>query len=176
VKYKLGETERAEYERLKKKYLDNETLLAMNNNIFLEMTMKMQNGYCCTADKFAKLDEILKNEDKSKVIVYTKYVKSYKELSNRYPELCVLSYQKHALGLNMQNFNVTIYWDKTFDYSQMTQSEFRTYRKGQTQDCKYIKMTGDVGLEQLIDENIHKKRSLLDYFKQVGIEQLAKEL
>jgi SNF2 family DNA or RNA helicase len=82
----------------------------------------------------------------------------------------------HSFGLNLQDYNTTIYFDKTFDYSQMIQSRFRTYRTGQELDCTYYSMTGNVGLEKMINENINKKQSLLDYFKQVGVEQIKKEL
>jgi SNF2 family DNA or RNA helicase len=140
------------------------------------MTQKMQHGYCCTENKFNELEKLLKTVDASKVIVYTKYIVSRLELQKRFPNLQVLSYGKHSLGLNLQQYNVTVYFDKTFDYSQMTQSKFRTYRTGQTDNCTYYSMTGNVGLEKMINDNIHKKQSLLEYFKKVGIEQIKKEL
>jgi len=176
ITYTLGKEEKQRYSELKEKYLDNERLAFLNNNIFLEMTMKMQHEYCCTEDKFIQLDKILKEHELNKIIVYTKYIVSREALQKRYPDLQVLSYQKHSLGLNLQKYNTTIYWDKTFDYAQMTQSEFRTYRTGQIDNCKYYSMTGDVGLEKMINDNIKKKQSLLDYFKKVGSEQIKKEL
>jgi SNF2 family DNA or RNA helicase len=176
IEYSLGEEEMEVYNELKTKYLDSETLKFMNNNIFIEMTQKMQHGYCCTESKFKELEKLLKTVDASKVIVYTKYIVSKLELQKRYPTLQVLSYGKHSLGLNLQQYNVTVYFDKTFDYSQMTQSKFRTYRTGQKDNCTYYSMTGNVGLEKMINDNIHKKQSLLEYFKKVGIEQIKKEL
>lgn len=176
VQYNLSEEEHERYQEMKHKYLDNDKLAFLNNNIFLEMTMKMQHEYCCTENKFEKLKEILSSHDRSRVIVYTKFIRSRVEVENRFPDVQVLSYGKHALGLNMQKYNVTIYFDKTFDYLQMTQSEFRTYRTGQKDDCVYYRMTGNVGLEKMIDDNINKKQSLLDYFKKVGAEQIKKEL
>lgn len=176
ISYELGEEEKANYNYLKETYLDNEKLAFLNNNIFLEMTMKMQHEYCCTEDKFEKLSELLKTVDESRVIVYTKYIASRLELVRRFPKLQVLSYGKHSLGLNLQQYNVTVYFDKTFDYAQMAQSEFRTYRTGQTDNCTYYSMTGDVGLEKLINANIQKKQTLLDYFKLVGAKQIKTEL
>lgn len=176
VNYELSEEEMDRYKFIKEKYLDNEKLQFLNNNIFLELTQKMQHDYCCTEDKFEQLDDILKDCDKSKVIVYTKYIVSREALNKRYPNLKVLSYGMHSFGLNLQEYNVTIYFDKTFDYAQMIQSRFRTYRTGQDKDCTYWSMTGNVGLEKMINENINKKQSLLDYFKQVGVEQIKKEL
>jgi SNF2 family DNA or RNA helicase len=176
ITYALGEAERETYNELKAKYLDNEKLKFLNNNIFLEMTMKMQHEYCCTENKFEQLEKLLKETDVSRVIVYTKYIVSRLALQKRFPDMQVLSYGKHSLGLNLQKYNTTVYFDKTFDYSQMTQSKFRTYRTGQEDNCLYYSMTGDVGLEKMINDNIQKKQSLLDYFKKVGAEQIKKEL
>ena len=47
---------------------------------------------------------------------------------------------------------------------------------GQNEDCFYYDLTGDVGLEEMIDRNIARKESLLDYFKRKSIEELRKEL
>lgn len=138
--------------------------------------MKMQHEYCCTENKFEQLEKLLKETDASRVIVYTKYIVSRLALQKRFPDMQVLSYGKHSLGLNLQKYNTTVYFDKTFDYSQMTQSKFRTYRTGQEDNCTYYSMTGDVGLEKMINDNIQKKQSLLDYFKKVGAEQIKKEL
>ncbi|EAD1352293.1 helicase SNF2, partial [Listeria monocytogenes] len=41
----------------------------------------------------------------------------------------------------------------------------RIYRTGQTQDCYYHDLSGNVGLDSLIDTNISKKTSLLQEFK-----------
>lgn len=174
--YALNDDEREQYNEIKTKYLDDEKMRMMNNNIFLEMTQKMQHNYCCTEDKFKVLDSILKDVDISKTIIYTKYIISRETLQKRYQNLQVLTYGKHSIGLNLQQYNTTIYFDKTFDYSQMTQSKFRTYRTGQTDDCKYISMTGNVGLEKMIADNLQKKQSLLEYFKQVGITKIKQEL
>lgn len=175
-KYTLTEDDREQYNEYKIKYLDDEKMRMMNNNIFLEMTQKMQHNYCCTEDKFKVLDNIIKDIDINKTIIYTKYIISREALQKKYPNLQILTYGKHSIGLNLQQYNTTIYFDKTFDYSQMTQSKFRTYRTGQNDNCKYISMTGDVGLEKMIADNINKKQSLLEYFKQTGINQIKKEL
>lgn len=175
-KYTLTEDDREQYNEYKIKYLDDEKMKMMNNNIFLEMTQKMQHNYCCTEDKFKVLDNIIKDIDINKTIIYTKYIISREALQKKYPNLQILTYGKHSIGLNLQQYNTTIYFDKTFDYSQMTQSKFRTYRTGQNDNCKYISMTGDVGLEKMIADNINKKQSLLEYFKQTGINQIKKEL
>lgn len=88
----------------------------------------------------------------------------------------VLSYQKESMGLNLQNFSYTIYFDKIWDLALRIQSGRRTFRTGQEYDCKYYDLTGDVGLEHLIDDNISKKVSMTEYFKGKTKEQLKEVL
>ena len=80
------------------------------------------------------------------------------------------------MGLNLQNFNYTIYFDKIWDLALRIQSGRRTFRTGQEYDCKYYDLTGDVGLEHLIDDNISKKVSMTEYFKGKTKEQLKEVL
>ena len=93
-----------------------------------------------------------------------------------FPDCLVLSYQKDSLGLNLQEYNVTIYFDKVWDYALRTQSTRRTFRTGQERDCLYFDLTGDVGLERLIDRNIDKKVTMSEYFKKATKEQLQNDL
>ena len=174
--YKLSEEDYDAYCEIKDYYLDFETLLLKNDNIFFEMTQKMQHSYCVTEDKFRCVDKILRNEDESKCIIFCKYIKSREECEKRYPKAKVLSYQKESYGLNLQNYNITIYFDKVWDYALRMQSSRRTFRTGQEYDCKYYDLTGDVGLESLIDRNINKKISMSEYFKRITMEELRNEL
>jgi hypothetical protein len=175
--YKIECETREEYARLKETYLDDETLQWKNNNIFLEMTQKMQHTYACAEDKFIVLDAWLKTVDHTKVIVYAKYISSQVEIAKRYPKIKVLSYGKHSYGLNLQEYNIILFWDKTWDYAQRLQTERRIDRTGQqSQTLYFYTMTGDVGLERMIDRNINKKHDLLTYLKSLSIEQLRQEL
>jgi hypothetical protein len=174
--YGIEKDIKEEYNFLKTKYLDDEKLAFIRQNIFLELTQKMQHLYACAEDKFNRLDEVLKSNDPEQVVVYTKYIASREEIERRYPNLTVLSYGKHTFGLNLQHKSVTVYFDKTWDYAQREQTERRTYRTGQAKDCIYYDLTGDVGLESMIDKNVENKESLLDYFKKVSVAQLKEEL
>ena len=156
--------------------LDDEMLQWKDNNIFLEMTQKMQHAYCCTQDKFDKLDELFKSIDQSRTIIFCKYIKSREACELHYPKATVLSYQKSALGLNLQHLCNTVYFDKNWDYGLRTHSVRRTWRTGQEYDCRYWDMTGNVGLEKLIDENIAKKTGMVEYFKGKTKEQVYEVL
>ena len=174
--YDLSEEHKQEYQKLKTKYLDDETLQWKNNNIFLELTMKMQHLYCATEDKFTVLDEFLKTTDPSKVLIYRKFIESETELKKRYPTIPILSIQSHSMSLNMQQYNCIIKWDKTWDYAQINQLEHRIFRTGQTETCKFVDLTGNCNLEGLMNQNVEKKGKLLHYFKQKGYKELMAKL
>ena len=174
--YYLDDDALSEYGYIKERFLDDEMLEFRKNNIFLEMTNKMQHSYCCTPDKFRVVDKILEVIDPKQTIIYCKYVKSAEACAKRYPQCKVLSYQKEAMGLNLQAYHHTIYFDKIWDYAMLTQSGHRTYRTGQEIDCDYYNLTGDVGLERLIDRNIDKKINMTEYFKKVSRKELEEAL
>lgn len=176
VDYEIDEETKKEYQKLKEKYLDNEKLMMMNNNIFLELTQKMQHLYCCTPDKFTVLDKILESHDREKVLIYRKYIDSEEALKKKYPDIKVLSIQSHAYGLNLQDYNVIIGWDKVWDYALLDQRDHRVYRTGQTETCYFYDLSGNVNLESLMNENITKKGKLLKYFKQKGWKELMERL
>jgi len=173
--YSLSDEEKEQYNYFKTKYLDNEMLFFKNNNIFLEMTQKMQHVYCCSDEKVQKVKELFGTIDESKTIIYTKYIDSHNLCEKMFPKATILSYQKESFGLNLQQFNHTIYFDKIWDYALRVQAGRRTFRTGQQFDCKYYDLTGNVGLETLIDKNIDKKISMVEYFKGKTKEEL-KEL
>jgi SNF2 family DNA or RNA helicase len=174
--YTLTDEHKEEYYRLKTKYLDDETLQWKKNNIFLELTQKMQHGYCATPDKFEVLDEFLKTTDRTKVLIYRKFIESDIELKRHYPDIPILSIQSHSMSLNMQQYNCIVKWDKTWDYAQIDQLEHRIYRTGQTETCKFVDLSGNVNLENLMTENVEKKGKLLHYFKDKGYKELMEKL
>lgn len=176
IYYKIDSIAKSQYEEIKELYLNLDTLQEKNNNIFIEMTQKMQHSYCCTPSKFDVLDDLFLHIDKNKTIIYCKYISSREACEKRYPGAMVCSYQKESLGLNLQDYNHTVYFDKIWDYALRIQAGRRTYRTGQRFDCQYWDMTGDVGLEKLIDKNIDKKINMVEYFKNKSKDDIAKDL
>lgn len=176
VPYSIDDEHRVRYTEIKEKYLDNEVLQAMNNNIFLEMTTKMQHTYSCSTQKLDAVDNIIKQHGQGKVIVFTRFVDSRELLRDRFPNVEVRSIQSEAMSLNLQHKNVTVFFDKTWDYATIDQAMHRTWRTGQRQDCFFYTLTGDVGLEKMMQKNVDRKCRLLDYFKNKTIEELKKQL
>lgn len=175
IDFELQEDEKKEHERIIETIMDNEWLMA-KPNFFLELTQKLQNNYSRSKEKFDFVAEIIKNNDASKILIYAKYIETQELLKKRFPNVMVLSYQKHSLGLNLQKYNRTIYFDKIWDYALLEQSERRTYRILQDEDCYYYSLTGNVGLETMIDKNISRKADLLNEFKKLSLEQFKKEV
>ena len=168
--YHLSKKEKETYNILKSTYLDNEKLQLINNNIFLEMTQKMQQGYCCNKEKIDLTRKWIKNE--SKTIIFCKYIASMDLCKKEFPKSLVLNYKNGSLGLNIQDRPYTVYFDQTFDWGDVIQSQHRNYRIGQEQDCRYLNLIGDIGLETLINNNNRKKINMSEYLKKISREQL----
>jgi len=130
IPYLLTDSEIIEHNRLKEKYLDNEAMEARNNNIFLEITQKLQHSYSLSPEKFKIIDRILSKNDRSKVVICAKYIDTQKKLKEIYPDIRILSWQKNSFSLNLQNYNILIKWDKHWDYALHDQLEHRIYRTG----------------------------------------------
>ena len=76
----------------------------------------------------------------------------------------------------MQEYPYTVYFDQTFDWGDVIQSQHRNYRTGAEQDVKYLRLIGNVGLEKLILENNKKKLGISEYLKKISREQLKEVL
>lgn len=174
--YSLSSEEMKEHDEIKAKYLDDERMEMRNNNIFLEITQKLQHNYSLSEDKFQVVDKLLKVNNPDKVAVVAKYIDTQEELKRRYPGIRILSWQKNAFALNLQQYNVLIKWDKHWDYALHDQVEHRIYRQGQKEDCRIYSLTGNVGLEDMMNKNVDKKGMLLQYFKMKSVEELKKIL
>jgi SNF2 family DNA or RNA helicase len=174
--YSLTSKEKAEHNEIKAKYLDDERMQWRNNNIFLEITQLLQHNYSLSPEKFDIAEEIIKNNGHERVLIFAKYIDTQEALKKRFPDVRILSWQKHAFGLNLQHYNRIIFFDKVWDYALRDQAEHRVYRTGQTEDCVFYDLTGNVGLESLIDKNIAKKESLLNYFKTKSVKELMEKL
>lgn len=164
-KYIVDSEAKKVYKELKEKYLDDEMMELKNNNIFLEMSMKMQHEYCITPEKFTIVDEWLKQYPEEKTIIYCKYIASREACALRYPKATVLNYKSDSHGHNLQSKPFMIFFDGTFDWGDVSQGSARNYRTGQEYDCRYLTLEGDVGLEEIIKNNNQKKQLMSNRFK-----------
>lgn len=170
--FNLTDDEFEEHEMIKSKYLDDERMEYLNNNIFLEITQKLQHNYSLSPQKFEILDRLINKHGYDNMCVCAKYIDSQNELKKRYPKLRVLSWKKNSLSLNLQQYNFMLKWDKDWDYAIHEQLAHRIFRHGQLRDCTIAELDGNVGLESLINDNIANKGLLLHEFKKKTIKEL----
>lgn len=176
--YSRTPEERDRYQEIKDYWLSLDGLDDWSNNIFLAMTQKLQHSYCCSPAKAEAVRRLFVSGEaaEARTLIFCKFIDSQEYCRQIFPEARVLSYQKEALGLNLQDYAVTVFWDKTFDWALKEQASRRTFRTGQLRDCQYYDLTGDAGLERVIDRNIEAKVGMLDYFKRKTKEDISEEL
>lgn len=160
VKYEI-EKGLGDYEELKEKFIDS--LKYGDADSYIKLTQAMQHCYCDEPNKLKVIEKIVDD----KTIVFTKFIKSKQIVQKHFPKVIVLTYGTGSYGLNLQDYNKIIFFDKTFDYSQREQAEHRIYRTGQEDDCIFYDLTGDVNLERTIDNNIEYKQNLLEGLKKL---------
>lgn len=173
--YSLSENDLKTYNHLKETYLDNEKLIAMNNNIFLEMTQKMQHEYSCSFEKTEIVSDWFKTYPEEKAIIYCNYIISAELCREFFPKALVLNYNS-SFGHNLQDRPFTVYFDQTFDWGKVVQASARNYRTGQENDCRYLRLVANVGLGQLYLNNNSKKIGISEYLKKISKEQLKEIL
>ena len=175
-RYYITDESMERYTAIKEDFLSDETLEWRNNNIFLAMTTKMQMAYAIDEWKMEALEQLLSELPQDKTIIFCRYICSQQECARRFPNCEVLSMQKESLGLNLQQYSHMVFFDKVWDYALILQASRRTFRTGQEQDCHYYELTGNVGLEHLIDRNIKKKVTMSEYLKKVTKKELYDSL
>ena len=159
-----------EYYAIKEEFLSQ--LEYMRDVEFLAYTQRMQMSYTLDPGKLKCINKLIKNNPEP-TILFCKYIKTKEYLEQKYPQCKVLTYGKGTFGLNLQAYKNMIFVDKTWDYAQLEQAQRRIYRIGQENDVKFFYLTGDVGLERMINRCIEKKTNILDEFKKASKEELA---
>lgn len=176
LNYYLTQSETEKYNEIKKHYLNDEKMQELNNNVFLHLTQSLQHSYCLAENKLSVLEKLIYKLDSAKIIIFCKYKKSAEYLKEKYTNIEVLTYGKHSFGLNKQDKNIIIYFDKTFDYAQRIQSEFRIFRTGQKDNCTYYDITSNSKLDKMINENIENKISMAQMFKKISTKKEIEEI
>ena len=96
IRYEVPDEYEQIYVEIKEKYLSECMLESMNNNIFLAMVQEMQMSYALNEQKLAELEAIISRHDRSKIMIFCKFVKCEKFLKQLYPDILVLTYGKHS--------------------------------------------------------------------------------
>ena len=72
----------------------------------------------------------------------------------------LMTFGTGAFGLNLQFCNRVAFSSLTYDYAKIEQAKARIRRIGQTRDIEYIYFTSDLGIFNMIQENVSKKMRL----------------
>lgn len=177
IPYSIDSLMKVKYEEIKEHFLCKEKLEEYNNNIFLMMVQKMQHSYCCASEKLHIVKTIIQKHGIDNVAVYTKFINSREFLESNIHGLNVFSLQSDSMSINLQDkFNVTVEFDKTWDWANVDQYQKRIFRTGQERECFHYYLDGRIPLDQLIKKNNNNKLDALNYFKSVSKNQLKKVL
>lgn len=176
IPYEISVETKKIYTEIKEYFLCEDSLEEYNNNIFLMMVQRLQHSYCSEHSKLDLVLEIINKHGKENVAVYTKFIESRLFLEKNIPEINVFSLQSDSMSINLQDqFNVTVEFDKTWDWANVDQYQRRIFRTGQKRKCYHYYLDGKIPLDYLIKENNKKKLDALSYFKRISKEEL-KEL
>lgn len=176
VKYSLTDEQHDTYREIKANFLRETTMEQFGNNVFMAMTTKMQHSYTCAPQKMRLLKDILDRHGCENVLVYTKFISPREMIKEHLPCVRVMSLQSDSFGLNLQQYNVIVGWDHTWDYANLIQRDRRIYRLGQGRTCHYYELQSDAKLDSMMWSNIQKKGRLLTQFKDVGYRKVAEQL
>lgn len=173
VAYNLSHSEKSEHKAILDEVLSNEWLMAQPN-FFLGLTQKLQNNYSRNEDKFKIVTEILKKHPDA--LIVAKFISTQEELKKHFPNSRILSWQKNAFGLNLQHdYSKMILFDQHWDFGLFDQIIKRIFRTNQLKDCFIWRLIGNVGLEDMMYDNVEKKADLLQEFKKLSLEEFKKK-
>lgn len=177
MSYDIEKEYQEEYTAIKEYFLCEEKLEEYNNNIFLMMVQKMQHSYSCCVEKIDLLRKIIQKHGVENVAIYTKFIDSCHFILSEIYNANVFSLQSDSMSINLQNqFNVTVEFDKTWNWMDVDQYQKRIFRTGQKRTCYHYYLDAKIPLDGLIRKNNETKQNALAYFKQISKNQLKEEL
>ena len=87
-------------------------------------------------------------------------------------DVLVANSTKIHRGFNLQVAHTTLFYSNTFSMEIRQQSEFRTFRMGQTHECLYIDYTA-AEVDETINRALAMKKNLLDYIRDKQIDEVC---
>ena len=101
-----------------------------------------------------------------------KNVGSIDEFKEGKYDIMVANSTKVHRGFNLQIAHVTLYYSNSFSMEIRQQSEFRTFRIGQTKPCLYIDYTA-CEVDRTINRSLALKKNLLEYIREKDISEVV---
>lgn len=139
-----------------------------------------------------KMEAVKRDVDESDkpIIILTRYTaeasRLFDEFSDKYSTLLYTGWKKTgnlddfkagkydvliantaciARGFNLQNAHTTLFYSNTFSMELRQQAEFRTFRIGQKENCKYVDYIYDDTVDVDIVKALGRKKDMLEYFR-----------
>ncbi|MCO4326170.1 SNF2-related protein [Staphylococcus agnetis] len=165
-----------DYQCLKEKFLND----IMNGDLLLNTLVQMQYLVFTDKQRCANIASTLKGQQ----IVYCSYLKEVEYISNncdcyvitgetenreeilkqfKYNDKpLIITYGVGSFGHNLQFCNKITFASITFDYAKVEQAMYRIKRLGQERTIHYKYIKSDLGIYNLIFDNLTKKSNLHD--------------
>lgn len=159
------------------------------SQIIINMLQSLNQISCNYNNKNDKLIEYIKNK---KVIVFCNYlneieyisskidcyvitgkIKNRNEIINNFKNdniPLIMTFGVGSYSLNLQFCNEIVYSGLNFDYAKFEQSRYRIKRIGQENNIKYTYFITNLGINDLIKNNLNKKMTLENLVKQKMME------
>lgn len=197
--FELTPEEESSYMQEKEKFLENKYQVA-----FMEVAQKFQHIYTISKNKVDALFELVEEirRRNEKVIIYTKYLDEivflkecggfkrgdFVELtghSNKRKainsfeddvDIMFCTYRVDRLDLSLSRCDNIIYFSQTFDYKDKIQSLYNLERKNINHTINIHNFWVKTGLEELIRDNLDRKKSVLNNVCQIMSREAALEL
>lgn len=140
-----------------------------------------------------KNDELIKYINNKKLIVFCNYLSEVNYISSKADcyvitgdtkdregilsefkensKPLIMTYGVGSYSLNLQFCNEIVYSSINFDYAKLEQSKYRIKRVGQEKDIKYTFFLTDLGINNLILENVKRKMTLDNLIKEKMIKR-----
>jgi SNF2 family DNA or RNA helicase len=136
------------------------------------------NTYNMSSDTIFHLEgKIIQKHGVENIAIYTKFVDSRMFILSEIHNANVFSLQSDSMSINLQNeFNVTVEFDKTWNWMDVDQYQKRIFRTGQKRNCYHYYLDAKIPLDDLIRKNNDTKQGALEYFKKVSKNELKEVL
>lgn len=119
----------------------------------------------------AKIYDLLKDKYNCCLFTGWKVVGSIDKFKSGEHDIIIANIAKISRGHNLQCAHTTLYYSNTFSMEHRQQSEFRTFRIGQTYPCTYIDYVS-CPVDQTVLDSLTLKKGLLEYIRDKDTSQL----
>lgn len=118
----------------------------------------------------AKIYDMLKDKYRTGLFTGWKVIGGIDEFKAGNIDVLVANSNKIHRGFNLQNAHTTLFYSNTYSMEVRQQSEFRTFRIGQTCPCTYVDYMA-AGIDQIIYDALRIKKNLLDVIRDGEVNQ-----